>query len=94
MPLSLKYRMFAKRTVTAKRQVKSAKSLMSTKGGDSSPQMDVTGGYRLHTLPCRSFVLMLINPACDAQLQLIASAQCVTLSLSPFPSKKILDVLE
>lgn len=86
--------MFAKRTMTAKRQVKSAKSLMSTKGGDSCPQTDVTEGYRLHTLPCRSFILMLINSTCDAQLQLIASAQYVTLSLSPFPSKKILDVLE
>lgn len=73
MALRVKYHMFAKMTVTAKRLVRSAKSLVNTYKGDSFAQMDVRQGYRLHPLPCGSFILMLINPSCDAQLRLIAS---------------------
>lgn len=57
----------------AKRLVKSAKSLMSIWGWDSFAQIDVRQGYQLHPLPCGSFGLLLTNPSCDAQLQLIAS---------------------
>lgn len=73
MALRVKYHMFAKMTVTAKGLVRSAKSPVSTYKGDSFAQMDARQGYRLHPLPCGSFILMLINPSCDAQLQLIAS---------------------
>lgn len=52
--------------------MKSAKSLMSIQGGDSFAQTDARQGYQLHPLACRSFDLLLINPGCDAQLELQA----------------------